>query len=42
MDLKEKEFEDVDWIRLAQDMDQWRALVNKVMNNRPHKRHAIS
>jgi hypothetical protein len=24
----------VDWIRLAQDMDQWRAVVNTVMNLR--------
>jgi hypothetical protein len=24
----------VDWIDLAQDMDQWRALVNTVMNLR--------
>jgi hypothetical protein len=24
----------VDWIGLAQDMDHWRALVNKVMNHR--------
>jgi len=25
--------EDVDWIHLSQDTDQWRAYVNTVMNN---------
>jgi hypothetical protein len=25
---------DVDWIRLAQDMNKWRALANAVMNLR--------
>jgi hypothetical protein len=34
MDLKEIRWEDVDWIHLAQDRDQWGALVNKVMNIR--------
>jgi hypothetical protein len=28
MDLKEIESEGVDWINLAQDTDQWRAVVN--------------
>jgi hypothetical protein len=28
MDLKETGSEDVDWIHLAKDMDQWRTLVN--------------
>jgi hypothetical protein len=32
MDLKEREWGGVDWIALAQDRDQWRALVNTVMN----------
>jgi hypothetical protein len=31
MDLREIGWEDVNWIRLAQDMYQWRALVNSVM-----------
>jgi hypothetical protein len=29
-----KGWDGMDWIDLAQDMDQWRALVNKVMNLR--------
>jgi hypothetical protein len=32
MDLREIEWGGMDWIRLAQDRDQWRALVNMVMN----------
>jgi hypothetical protein len=34
MDLREIEWDGVDWIDLAQDRDRWRALVNKVMNPR--------
>jgi hypothetical protein len=34
MDLVEVGWGDVDWIRLAQDTDRWRALVNAVMNLR--------
>jgi hypothetical protein len=34
MDLREIVFGDVDWIRLAQDRDRWRTLVNTVMNLR--------
>jgi hypothetical protein len=34
MDLREKEFGDVDWIHLAQDTGRWRALMNTVMNLR--------
>jgi hypothetical protein len=34
MDLREIGWDDMDWIDLAQDRDQWRALVNKVMNLR--------
>jgi hypothetical protein len=33
MDLKEIRWGDMDWIDLAQDRDQWRALVNMVMNS---------
>jgi hypothetical protein len=32
IDLREIEWEGVDWIDLAQDREQWRALVNTVMN----------
>jgi hypothetical protein len=34
MDLKEIGWEGMDWINLAQDRDQWRSLVNAVMNLR--------
>jgi hypothetical protein len=33
-DLKNKGWNGMDWIDLAQDRDQWRALVNTVMNLR--------
>jgi hypothetical protein len=32
INLTEIEWGDLDWIDLAQDRDQWRALVNTVMN----------
>jgi hypothetical protein len=34
MDLREIGLEGVDWIRLAQDGDRWRAVVSSVMNLR--------
>jgi hypothetical protein len=34
MDLREIRWGYMDWIDLAQDRDQWRALVNTVMNLR--------
>jgi hypothetical protein len=34
MDLRGIGWDGMDWIDLAQDSDQWRALVNKVMNLR--------
>jgi hypothetical protein len=34
IDLGEKVWEDVDWMHLDQDRDQWRALVNTIMNLR--------
>jgi hypothetical protein len=34
MDLREIGWGGVDWIELAQDRDQWNALVNTVMNLR--------
>jgi hypothetical protein len=32
IDLREIEWDGMDWIDLAQDRDQWRALVNTMMN----------
>jgi hypothetical protein len=34
MDLREIGWDSMDWIDLAQDRDQWRALMNTVMNLR--------
>jgi hypothetical protein len=34
IDLREIEWDGVDWIHMAQDRDQWRALVNTVLNLR--------
>jgi hypothetical protein len=34
MGLREIEWDDMDWIHLTQDRDQWRALVKTVMNLR--------
>jgi hypothetical protein len=34
IDFRELGWDGVDWVDLAQDRDQWRALVNKVMNFR--------
>jgi hypothetical protein len=34
IDLGERGWDGVDWIDLAQDREQWRALVNTVMNLR--------
>jgi hypothetical protein len=34
MDLREIGWDGVDWICMAQDRDQWRALVNTVLNLR--------
>jgi hypothetical protein len=33
-DLRETDWDGIDWIDLAQDRDQWRAPVNTVMNFR--------
>jgi hypothetical protein len=32
MDLRERGWGDMDWIDLAQERDQWRDLVNTIMN----------
>jgi hypothetical protein len=34
MDLRDILWDDIDWIDLAQDMDDWRVLVNAVINHR--------
>jgi hypothetical protein len=34
IDLREIEWDGIDWIDLAQNRDQWRALVNMGMNFR--------
>jgi hypothetical protein len=34
IDLRDIGWDGMDWIHLAQDRDQWRALVNTVMNIR--------
>jgi hypothetical protein len=34
MDLREIGWDGMDWIELAQDRDQWRAILNTVMNFR--------
>jgi hypothetical protein len=34
IDLRERGWDGMDWIDLAQDRDQWRALVNMVVNLR--------
>jgi hypothetical protein len=34
LDLRETRWDGMDWIDLVQDRDQWRALVNAVMNIR--------
>jgi hypothetical protein len=36
MDLREIGWGGMDWIDLAQDRDQWRALVNTAMNEEYH------
>jgi hypothetical protein len=37
MDLREMRWEGMDWTDLAQDRDQWRVLVNRVMTFGFHK-----
>jgi hypothetical protein len=36
MDLREIGWDGIDWIDLAQNMDQWRALVNTAIKLRGH------
>jgi hypothetical protein len=32
VDIREREWDGMDWIGLTQDRDQWRALVNMIIN----------
>ena len=41
-DIKEIEWEGMDWINLAQDRDKWQAVVNVVMKLQVHIRLGIS
>jgi hypothetical protein len=36
MDVREIRWDGVDWIDMAQDRDQWRTLVDTVLNLRVH------
>jgi hypothetical protein len=38
IDLRDIEWDGMDWIYLAQDRDQWKSLVNTVMNLRFHEK----
>jgi hypothetical protein len=40
MDFREIGWDGMDWIDLAQDRDQWRALVNTMMNLRVPLKYA--
>jgi hypothetical protein len=42
MYLKETDWENVEWIPLAQDMEQWRTLVRKVMKLRVQRKAGSS
>jgi hypothetical protein len=42
MDLTEIVWKVAEWLHLAQDMGQWRAVMNTVMNFGFHKRRGIS
>jgi hypothetical protein len=37
IDIREIGWGGIDWIHLAQDRDQWQALVNTVLNRQFHK-----
>jgi hypothetical protein len=42
MNLKEAEYEGMDWIHLNEDREQWQALVATVMNLKFHKSWGMS
>jgi hypothetical protein len=41
MDLREIGWDGVDWMDMAQDRDQWRVLVNTVLNLRVQHKHIM-
>jgi hypothetical protein len=42
MDLREIGWDGMDWIDLSQDRDQWRALVNTIINLRAASQEGLS
>jgi hypothetical protein len=42
IDLREIGLDDVDWFDLAQDRDQWRALVNRVIKQLAASQEGLS
>jgi hypothetical protein len=41
VNLRKIGWDDVDWIHMTQDRDQWKALVNTAMNLRAQKKYNV-